>query len=99
MQRICYVAFRQKYFLSFFDFGMDAYTGKSVFLEAHRQNTVNFSEAGQSGSLLRFGQISVAMILQTLLSLLLFFWGYDLVARERAEGTLKLLLTQGLSWQ
>ncbi|NJL77177.1 MAG: hypothetical protein HC892_21340 [Saprospiraceae bacterium] len=26
-----YVAFREKYPLSFFDFGMDAYTGKSVF--------------------------------------------------------------------
>ncbi len=94
-----YVAFREKYPLSFFDFGMDAYTGKSVFLEAHKQNTVNFSEAGHSSSLLRFGQISAALILQLLVPLLLFFLGYDLIAKEREEGILKLLFTQGISWQ
>lgn len=94
-----YVAFRQKFPLSFFDFGMDAYTGKSVFLEAHKQNTVNFSEAGHSSSLLRFGQISAAMILQILVPLFLFFLGYDLIAKEREQGILKLLFTQGISWQ
>jgi ABC-2 type transport system permease protein len=94
-----YVAFRQKFPLSFFDFGMDAYTGKSVFLEAHKQNTVNFSEAGHSSSLLRFGQISAAMILQLLVPLFLFFLGYDLIAKEREQGILKLLFTQGISWQ
>jgi ABC-2 type transport system permease protein len=94
-----YVAFRQKYPLSFFDFGMDSYVGKSVFLEAHKQNTINFSEAGQSSGLLRFGQISAVLWLQLLLPLLLFFWGYDLIAKEREEGTLKLLLIQSASWQ
>ncbi|MCU0443845.1 MAG: DUF3526 domain-containing protein [Microscillaceae bacterium] len=94
-----YVAFRQKFPLSFFDFGMDAYTGKSVFLEAHKQNTVNFSEAGHSSSLLRFGQISAAMILQLLVPLFLFFLGYDLIAKEKEQGILKLLFTQGISWQ
>jgi ABC-2 type transport system permease protein len=38
-------AFRPKHPLSFFDFGMENYTGVSLFLEAHKQNTVNFSEA------------------------------------------------------
>lgn len=94
-----YVVFRQKFPLSFFDFGMDAYTGKSVFLEAHKQNTVNFSEAAHSSSLLRFGQISVAMILQLLVPLFLFFLGSDLIAKEREQGILKLLFTQGISWQ
>ena len=94
-----YVAFREKFPLSFFDFGMDAYTGKSVFLEAHKQNTVNFSEAGHSSSLLRFGEISVAMILQLLMPLFLFFLGYDLIAKEKEQGILKLLFTQGISWQ
>lgn len=94
-----YVVFRQKFPLSFFDFGMDAYLGNAVFLEAHRQNTVNFSEASFSNGLLRFGEISAAMILQMLLPLLLFFWGFDLIARERENGTLRILLTQGISWQ
>jgi ABC-2 type transport system permease protein len=94
-----YVVFRQKFPLSFFDFGMDSYLGNAVFLEAHRQNTVNFSEASLSNGLLRFGEISASMILQLLLPLLLFFWGFDVVARERENGTLRILLTQGISWQ
>ncbi|MEN0048794.1 MAG: ABC transporter permease, partial [Bacteroidota bacterium] len=56
-----YVAFRQKYPLSFFDYGMDSYLGNAVFLEAHRQNTINFSEASLSNGLLRFGEISAAL--------------------------------------
>ena len=93
-----YIAFREKYPLSFFDSGMESYTGNAVFLEAHRQNTVNFSEASLSTGILRLGEISVAMILQVLLPLLIFFWGFNFVAADRENGTLKLLLSQGVSW-
>jgi len=93
-----YVAFRQKYPLSFFDYGLDSYVGNVVFLEAHRQNTVNFSEASLSNGLLRFGEISAALILQLLVPLLLFFWGFALIAGERETGTLRLVLSQGVSW-
>ena len=78
-----YIAFREKHPLSFFDFGMESYTGNAVFLEAHRQNTVNFSEASLSTCILRFGEIHVAMILQVLLPLLMFFWGFNLIAADR----------------
>ena len=93
-----YIAFREKYPLSFFDSGMESYTGNAVFLEAHRQNTVNFSEASLSTGILRLGEISAAMVLQVLLPLLIFFWGFNFVAADRENGTLKLLLTQGVSW-
>ena len=93
-----YVAFRQKYPLSFFDYGLDSYVGNVVFLEAHRQNSVNFSEASLSNGLLRFGEISTALILQLLVPLLLFFWGFSLIAGERETGTLRLVLSQGVSW-
>jgi len=93
-----YVAFRQKYPLSFFDYGLDSYVGNVVFLEAHRQNSVNFSEASLSNGLLRFGEISAALILQLLVPLLLFFWGFALIAGERETGTLRLVLSQGISW-
>jgi len=36
-------AFRIKQPLSVFDFGIESFTGSAVFLEAHRQNSVNFS--------------------------------------------------------
>jgi ABC-2 type transport system permease protein len=93
-----YIAFRTKHPLSFFDFGMESYTGNAVFLEAHRQNTINFSEAGFSTGMLRFGEISIAMILQVLLPLVIFFIGFNIVAADRENGTLKILLSQGTSW-
>jgi ABC-2 type transport system permease protein len=94
-----YIAFRAKHPLSFFDFGMESYTGNAVFLEAHRQNSVNFSEAGFSTGMLRFGEISIAMILQVLLPLVISFIGFSTVAADRENGTLKILLSQGTSWK
>lgn len=92
-------AFRLKHPLSSFDFGLENYTGNAVFLEAHRQNVVNFSEASFSTSLLRFGELSMAMVLQSILPLILFFIGYSSIVAERENGTLKILLTQGANWR
>lgn len=92
-------AFRQKHPLSMFDYGMESYTGNAVFLEAHKQNTVNFSEAGFSTGLLRLGEISPAMLIQVLLPLILFFLGFDTVARQKENGTLKILLCQGAGFR
>jgi ABC-2 type transport system permease protein len=93
-----YVAFRQPYPLSFFDRGVDSYVGNAVFLEAHRQNTVNFSAASLSTGLLRFGELSGALVLQALLPLLIFFWGFSIVAGEREDGKLRLVFAQGATW-
>ncbi|MBZ4041400.1 ABC transporter permease [Flavobacterium hibisci] len=92
-------AFRKSTSLSVFEFGMEPFFGNAIFLEAHKQNTANFSEAGFSNSMLRFGEISTAMILQILLPLLIFFLGFNSVAAERENGTLKLLLSQGINWK
>ncbi|MEP6804070.1 MAG: ABC transporter permease subunit, partial [Flavobacterium sp.] len=92
-------AFRKSTPLSVFEFGMEPFFGNAIFLEAHKQNTANFSEAGFSNSMLRFGEISIAMVLQILLPLLIFFLGFNAVAAERENGTLKLLLSQGISWK
>ena len=94
-----YVAFRSKFPLSFFDQGLDNYLGNVIFLEAHRQNPVNFSKASLSSSLLRFGELSAGLLLQLLLPLLIFFWGYASVSGEREKSILKLFLTQGVSWK
>ena len=92
-------AFRKSTSLSVFEFGMEPFFGNAIFLEAHKQNTANFSEAGFSNSMMRFGEISIAMIFQVLLPLLIFFLGFNSVAAERENGTLKLLLSQGISWK
>lgn len=94
-----YIAFRAKHPLSIFDFGTESYTGNAVFLEAHKQNSVNFSEAGFSTGLLRFGEISIATVLQVLVPLVIFFIGFSTIAADRENGTLKILLSQGASWQ
>ncbi|WP_316829668.1 DUF3526 domain-containing protein [Pedobacter aquatilis] len=93
-----YLAFREKHELSFFDFGIESFAGVSIFLEAHKQNSVNFSEAGFSNGMLRFGEISIAMVLQLLVPLLLIFLGYNSISAERESGTLKILLCQEVSW-
>ncbi|WP_375759491.1 ABC transporter permease [Corallococcus exercitus] len=88
--------FRPLSALAFFDPGVDGFTGTTVFLEGHRQNSANFSEARQSSLLLRFGQLTPAFVLQTLAPLLIVFLAFGAVAREREQGTLRLLLAQGL---
>jgi ABC-2 type transport system permease protein len=92
-------AFRPKSPLSFFDLGMESFFGNAIFLEAHVQNTSNFSEAGFSTGMLRFGEISLASIIQIVLPLIIIFLGFASISAERETGTLKLYLTQGVSWR
>ena len=93
-----YMVFREKSPLSFFDFGLDSYVGNAVFLEAHRQNTVNMSEAGFSNGMLRFGELSMAMVLQLLVPLFIIFIGLQTVAGLKQNGVLKILLCQRASY-
>jgi ABC-2 type transport system permease protein len=79
-----------------FDPGIDSFTGHTLFLEGHRQNTANFADVRQSSLLMRFGSLSPAFVLQVLAPLLLIFIGHGMVARERESGTLRILLAQGV---
>ncbi|UOQ70225.1 ABC transporter permease [Hymenobacter cellulosilyticus] len=90
-------AFRPKSGLSLLDSGVDSFTGSAVYLEAHQQNSVNFSQAQQSGSLIRFGEMTVAFVLQLLVPLLIIFLCFGAFTQERETGTLKLLLSQGIT--
>lgn len=92
-------AFRASPPLSVFDYGLESFVGNAVFLEAHRQNSVNFSEATFSTGALRFGELSLALLLQLVLPLVLFFIGFSAVAGDKQNGTLKILLSQGAQWR
>lgn len=83
--------------LAAFDPGVDSFTGSSLFLEGHRQNTANFGDVRQSSLLVRFGQLTPAFMLQTVVPLLLIFLGYGVLSRETERGTLRLLLLQRAS--
>ncbi|HCR77343.1 MAG TPA: ABC transporter permease [Chryseobacterium sp.] len=92
-----YLVFRIGHPLSIFDNGLDDYLGNVIFLEAHKQNTANLSEAGSSGILVRFGAFSSAFILQAIVPLIILFLGFGLIVREREDATLKILTVQGAS--
>lgn len=92
-----YLVFRIGHPLSIFDNGLDDYLGNVIFLEAHKQNTANLSEAGSSGILVRFGTFSSAFILQTIVPLIILFLGFGLIVKERENATLKILNIQGAS--
>ncbi|MDQ2822193.1 MAG: DUF3526 domain-containing protein [Pseudomonadota bacterium] len=83
--------------LAAFDPGIDGFTGNTLFLEGHRQNSANFGDVRQTSLLVRFGALTPAFALQVLAPLLLIFFGHAAVARERASGTLRILLAQGVS--
>lgn len=83
--------------LAAFDPGVDAFTGSSMFLEGHRQNTANFGDVRQSSLLIRFGQLTPAFVLQIVAPLLLIFLGFGSLVRETERGTLGLLMLQGAS--
>lgn len=92
-----YLVFRTGHPLNIFDNGLDDYLGNVIFLEAHKQNTANLSEAGSSGILVRFGSFSAAFILQSLVPLIILFLGFGQIVREREDATLKILAIQGAS--
>jgi len=89
--------FRLQHPLSIFDSGIESHTGNAIFLEAHKQHTANFSEASLSTGLVRFGDLSIAMLLQLMLPLIIFFLGYASITAEKENGTLKIMYTQGAS--
>ncbi|MBN8857731.1 MAG: DUF3526 domain-containing protein [Sphingobacteriales bacterium] len=88
-------AFRLKTPLSLFDKGLDTYTGSQVFLEPHKQDDFKFSEAEDADALVRFGELTPAFILQTILPLLIIFLSFATVSKEREDNTLKLLVGNG----
>ncbi|MFP3833597.1 ABC transporter permease [Chryseobacterium sp. SIMBA_028] len=92
-----YLVFRIGHPLNIFDNGLDDYLGNVIFLEAHKQNTANLSEAGSSGILVRFGTFSSAFILQCIVPLIILFLGFGLIVQERENSTLKIMSVQGTS--
>lgn len=90
-------AFRTPPPLSIIDPGIDAYTGNSIFLEGHRQNSAMFADRQASAGLAMFGALTPALLLQTLAPVLLILIGYNAVTREREARTLDQMVAQGVA--
>ncbi len=89
-------AFKQVGPLAFFDSGIDPYAGTLLFMEAHKQNLALSPPAGDQNSMIRFGELNGATILQLLLPLLIIFLAFPSFAGERERGTLRQLMSMGV---
>ncbi|HXG64363.1 MAG TPA: ABC transporter permease subunit [Blastocatellia bacterium] len=90
-------AFKPKTPLSLVDRGVDPYTGVAVWLEAHKQNEFRYRPAQDATAVQRFGELTAATVLQVLLPLLIVLLSFSAFSAEREQGTLRQLLSLGVS--
>lgn len=90
-------AFKPQMPLSFVDRGIESYTGVAVWLEAHKQNDFRYRPAQDQTALARFGELTAATVLQILLPLLIILLAFNAFAGERENGTLRQVLSLGVS--
>jgi ABC-2 type transport system permease protein len=83
--------------LSILDPGIEPFVGSTVWLQAHRQSELKFRPARDATGLQRFGELSPAWVLQVLLPLLIIVIGFNAVSGEYERGTLRQLLSIGVS--
>ena len=89
-------AFKQKTPAGLIDPGLDAYTGNSIWVEAHYQNPARNRPIEDSTSLQRFGELSAAGVVLFLLPLLVIFLTFDSFAGERERGNLREAAASGI---
>jgi ABC-2 type transport system permease protein len=76
--------------------GVDAYVGGAVYLEAHRQNEVQFRTARDATLAARMGHLTLAFVLQAVLPLVAILLGFAAFSGEREQGTLLQLVSLGV---
>lgn len=81
---------------SFFDQGLNDYSGTTFRIEAHLLHEVSFINADAQDAGGRIGKLSLAMILQVIVPLLVIVMAAPTVTAERQGGTFRLLLLQGI---
>ncbi len=90
-------AFRPVLPLAFFDPGVLPYAGVSIWLEAHKQNFATGRPADDMTPLARFGELSLAFILQAFVPLGVLLMSHAAFAGEREQGTLRQVLASGIT--
>lgn len=88
--------FKPVYPLSYFDRGVDAYTGNTLFLEGHRSNMSAFRAAEDQGDFARLGALTPAFVMSMLMPLFIIVLGFGAAASERENGNLRLIMAQGV---
>lgn len=83
--------------LSGLDPGIDPYTGRLLFLEAHVRNNFIHRPAVELTPLRQLGFFTASFVLQAAAPLLIVLFGYAAFAGERESGTLRQILATGVS--
>jgi ABC-2 type transport system permease protein len=83
--------------LSFIDSGVNPFVGNALFLEAHRQNSSSFKQYVSSTAYMGLGYLSGATIILVIWPLVLIALAFNSVSGERVQGTLRQLISQGIS--
>lgn len=91
------IAFRTLSALNFLDAGVNPFVGNALFLEAHRQNSSHFRQYMHSTAYMGLGYLSAATIILVLWPLVLVTIAFASISQERERGTLRLLLSMGVS--
>jgi len=90
-------AFKPKSQLAIVDTGIDPYMGVAVWLEAHKQNEFKYRPAQDRTAVQRFGEMTAAEVLQVLLPLFVVLMTFSAFSGEREQGTLRQVLSLGVS--
>jgi ABC-2 type transport system permease protein len=90
-------AFKPKSQLAIVDTGIDPYMGVAVWLEAHKQNEFKYRPAQDRTAVQRFGEMTAAETLQVLMPLFIVLMTFSSFAGEREQGTLRQILSLGVS--
>ncbi|MCU0427839.1 MAG: DUF3526 domain-containing protein [Candidatus Kapabacteria bacterium] len=88
-----FYAYKPVPLLAIVDKGMDEYLGVSVWMEAHKQNSVSNRTAHDMADVSRFGSLTVGFVMQFLLPLVIILLTFNAVSKERESGTLRILLS------
>jgi ABC-2 type transport system permease protein len=76
-------AFKPRLAPAFLDPGIEPYTGVAVWLEAHKQNEMLYRPGEDATLAQRFGDLTVALILQIVLPLVVILLAFNAFAGER----------------
>ncbi|MEM8556899.1 MAG: ABC transporter permease subunit [Bacteroidota bacterium] len=81
------------------DRGLTAYTGVALFMEGHAIQDARYRPAEDASAAARLGELTAAAVLQWLVPLLIVLLTFGAFAGERERGTLRPLLSLGVSRQ
>jgi ABC-2 type transport system permease protein len=84
--------------LNFIDSGINPFVGNMLFLEAHRQNSSQFKQYISSHSYMQLGALSGSTLILVIWPLILIALGYSTVSSERQQGTLRQIMSLGVSY-